>query len=294
MAKTTNPEPAQTHAPRLDEIVRLRDGRRLAYAEYGESTGNPIFYFHGTPGSRLEGGFLGDAATRHLVRLIAVDRPGFGRSDFKRGRKLLDWVDDVAELADALGIQRFGVAGLSGGGPHVEACARRVPERITSAAVISGAGPHEARLASAGRIRRAFIRAEAFFAPATAPLFGWYMALSIRIMPAWLTPRFIDAKILRRPEVRAPFKRSAAEGMRQGGRAVGHELCLFARPWGFALSDITLRIDLWHGDADTIVPIGVGRWVAKTIPQCRARWVPRGGHLLIVDHADEIMAAVAG
>lgn len=278
---------------RIDQVVTLRDGRRLAYAEYGDATGRPAFYFHGTPGSRFEAGFLAEAAARHHVRLIAVDRPGFGRSDFKRGRTLLDWPADVAELADLLGIERFAVVGLSGGAPHVEACALRMPERVTGTAVVSGAGPPEARRSGVGRVRRALLRIESALAPVTARMLGWYMAVTIKITPAAMMPRIVDARVMRRKDARAACKRAAAEGLRQGGRGVGYELCLFARPWGFALGDISTPIHLWHGDADKIVPIGVGRWVAKAIPDCRATWVAGGGHLLMVDHADEIVRAVA-
>src|SRR5437016_366230 len=83
--------------------IMLRDGRRLAYGEYGESSGVAVFYFHGTPGSRIEGTIADQAAKRLGVRLIAIDRPGIGFSAFKPRRRLRDWPADVAELADALG-----------------------------------------------------------------------------------------------------------------------------------------------------------------------------------------------
>ena len=85
--------------------LRLGDGRRLAYCEYGVRDGKPIFYFHGWPGSRLEAQLAAPTARSYNARLIAVDRPGFGRSDFKRKRTLLDWPRDVAALADSLGLQ---------------------------------------------------------------------------------------------------------------------------------------------------------------------------------------------
>lgn len=102
--------------PIRDEQMRLRDGRILAYAEWGDMHGHPVFFFHGSPLSRLW--CPDESATRAAaVRLVAVDRPGFGGSDLQPGRRLEDWPSDVTELADALGFDRFAVAGYSAGGP---------------------------------------------------------------------------------------------------------------------------------------------------------------------------------
>jgi pimeloyl-ACP methyl ester carboxylesterase len=96
----------------------LRDGRRLGYAQYGQPDGEPIVYFHGHPGSRLEARLAHEPAAAPGLRVIALDRPGYGLSDFLPGRAITDWPADVTAAADALGIGRFSVAGASGGGPR--------------------------------------------------------------------------------------------------------------------------------------------------------------------------------
>ena len=123
---------------RNNQHIKLKDGRALGYAEYGAPEGKPIFYFHGFPGSRLDW-MLSDSdnsANELNARIIAVDRPGMGLSDFKRDRKILDWPDDVVELADILQIERFSVLGISGGGPYTFACAFKIPERLTRTAIV--------------------------------------------------------------------------------------------------------------------------------------------------------------
>ncbi len=107
--------------------IQLPDGRKLSYAEYGDSQGVPVFFFHGFPGSRFDGEYSGQAAAEMGIRLIAPDRPGMGHSDFQPNRRLLDWPADVGRLADTLGLDKFGVLGYSGGGPHALACAVRIP-----------------------------------------------------------------------------------------------------------------------------------------------------------------------
>ena len=130
--------------PRVDSSVHLPDGRCLAYAEYADADGAPVILFHGLPGSRLSWGMLPGSPFPPGLRIIAPDRPGYGGSEPKPGRTLLEWADDVRALADALELERFAVVGVSGGGPGALACAFRMPERLTSVGVVSGAAPTNA------------------------------------------------------------------------------------------------------------------------------------------------------
>src|SRR5512136_816792 len=130
-----------SQSTRSGKTIRLRDGRRLGYVEFGDPAGKPIFHFHGYPGSRLEGRIIHAAAVKCGARFIAVDRPGMGLSDFKPKRTILDWPDDVVELADFLQIDQFAVEGASGGGPYSLACARKIPDRLTHVGVLSGVDP---------------------------------------------------------------------------------------------------------------------------------------------------------
>lgn len=274
--------------------VTLRDGRRLAYAEYGARLGTPAFYFHGTPGGLLEGRFLDQEARRQNVRLIAVDRPGYGDSDFKRDRQLTDWPADVADLADALGIARFAVVGLSGGGPHAQACAAALPDRVTTAVIVSGAGSREAIFEGAGRLRRAFTRVML----AMTPFLAWFAAMWAAFwaprLRQWMMPRSIDRAVMKRRDVREALAEETRSALRPGGRAMAQDLVLFARPWGFTPADAgAVRVRLWHGDADKVVPVSVGRYFAREIPGCQATFIPGGGHMMIVDHASEILSDIA-
>lgn len=123
--------------------IKLPDGRSLAFSAYGDPGGNPILFFHGWPGARLQGRLTDQPAKRLGLRVIAPDRPGFGHSDFQRNRQILYWPDDVGHLADSLGIDKFSVIGLSGGAPYAFACAYKHPNRINSVGVVSGVGPSD-------------------------------------------------------------------------------------------------------------------------------------------------------
>jgi pimeloyl-ACP methyl ester carboxylesterase len=282
-----------------DNVLRLKDGRLLGYAEYGDPAGKPLLFFHGMPGSRLSAQ-IGDAAAKKLgVRTVAPDRPGYGLSDFKPGRTFLDWPDDVVELADALDIERFPVGGVSGGGPYAAACAFKIPERLTAAGIISGVGPFDVPDATQGMSRQnRLLFGVARRLPWVTNVPMWLMALGARrfadrfmsIMTRSLPEP--DRAVLSRPDIRAAFVQDATEAFRSGGRGAAWEAVMYARPWGFRLEEIAMEVHLWQGELDVNVPPPMGRYQAGAIPNCKAAFYPEEAHLLLIDHMEEILGAL--
>ncbi len=285
---------------RAASVLTLKDGRRLGYAEYGDPLGKPLLFFHGMPGSRVEGK-LGDAAARKLgIRLIAPDRPGYGLSDFKPKRTFLDWPEDVTELADELGIDRFAVAGISGGGPYAAVCALKLAERVPAAGIISGIGPFTERDATVGMSRqnRTMLglarRALWLVRP---PL--WLMGQLGRRVPDWAISQMAraipeaDRALLSRPEIRFVFREDLTEAFRQGTRGAAWEALMYTRPWGFSLEEIVMKVHLWQGEADVNVPPSMARYQARAIPNCAATFYPGEGHLCSLDRMEEILASLA-
>ncbi len=284
-----------------EHIVRLRDGRRLCYAEYGDPAETPVMFFHGFPGSRLSGALADDAGRGLAVRIIATDRPGAGRSDPQPKRTFLDWTSDVAELADALAIDRFAVAGISGGGPYVAACAYALPERVTAGAIISGVGPFEAPGATDGMSRQ---NRTLFWLSRRAP---WLVAPPMLLLseltkraPDWTMTQLkkalpeADRRVLERPEIEEMFREDSAEATRQGVRPAVQESVMYARPWGFPLEGIRVPMYVWQGGMDKNVAPSMGRYQASVIPGCRLTFYEDEGHLLGVPHIDEILTAITG
>jgi pimeloyl-ACP methyl ester carboxylesterase len=118
------------------------DGRTLAYATWGDPNGFPILSLHGTPGCRFNRWPNEEIYARLGVHFVTHDRAGYGRSDRHHGRSVADEAADVAALADELGLDRFGVTGGSGGGPHVLACAALLPDRVVRAVCTVGVAPY--------------------------------------------------------------------------------------------------------------------------------------------------------
>jgi pimeloyl-ACP methyl ester carboxylesterase len=282
-----------------DRTLRLRDGRRLGYAEYGAPDGEPVLYFHGHPGSRLEARLAQPAAAAAGVRVIAVDRPGYGLSDFQHGRAITDWPGDVAEAADLLGIDRFSVAGASGGGPYALACAWRLPDRVIRAAVLSGVGPFRVR----GITRGMRWQNKVGFGlgarwPALARTISRSMQRGVTSRPEQTIEALaramseVDAAIVRRPEVRELLIADLTEAFRHGSDGAAWDIVLLGRPWGFPLREIGTEVHLWQGEADTLVPPAMGRYLASQLPNCHARMLSGEGHLLIIDRMPDLVDAL--
>jgi pimeloyl-ACP methyl ester carboxylesterase len=283
-----------------DKTVSLDDGRLLGYAVYGDPEGRPVFYFHGFPGSRLEARLADGVAARLGIRLIALDRPGFGLSDFMPRRTIFDWPGYVVTIADVLGIKRFAAVGVSGGGPYAAACAVRIPDRLTAVAIISGLGPLDISGGAGPMVRtNNVILFLGRRLPWLARMSLRRIAYQVRRNPEEMLGRMTaalpdpDKAVLARPDVKATLKDNVAEAFRGGSRGAACELLLYTRPWGFRLNDITTRVDLWHGEQDLSVPANMGRYQACTIPNCRAIFYPGEGHFsLAINYMEEILSSL--
>ena len=284
-----------------ERTLTLSDGRRLGCAEYGDPAGRPLIYQHGIPGSRLDVAVGAAEAASLGVRLIALDRPGVGLSDFRPGYRLVDWPADVLEAADQLGLERFAVLGHSAGVPFTLACAAVNPERLTCCGLVSGAAPADRPEVRAGM--SAGNRLSYFLGSRLSWLSHLQFSLMGRVMrgnPAGAMrqmqrlARGADRAFLQsHPEFVADIAASSGESFRQGSRGVEWQFGLTTRPWGFRLEDIAVPVYLWHGEADSNAPPAMGRYLAQAIPNCEAHFLPGEGHLSALgNHLGEILGTL--
>ncbi len=285
---------------KTDNQLRLSDGHTVGYAECGDPQGRPVLYFHGLPSSRFEINrpAIDEAATRLHAHLIAPDRPGIGLSDFKP-YTIASWPDMVTELADKLGLDRFAVMGLSSGGKYVAACASKIPQRLTVAGMVSSTCPFDlpgAKEALSKQDNQIYGMADKV--PWFFRLMLWKIARDARKNPASIFSLFTDVSepdkvALARPDVKLVFEQMVVESFRQGTRGAALDWMLEARPWGFSLQEIRMPVYVWHGEADKILSVEHGHILTKAIPNARSQFFPNEGHTLIVNHFEELLAAVA-
>lgn len=288
--------------PRVEGTVKVgRRIRRLGFAEFGPADGRPLVWLHGTPGARRQ---IPESARvlaeERGVRIVGIDRPGVGSSTPYRYGSLLDFTTDLTKVTDHLGIDRFGVVGLSGGGPYALASCYALPHRVTVAGVLGGVAPARGDdappggfvglIAPLGPLATIFrgplsLGLTAFVwavRPVASPAFGLYA----RISPEG------DQRVFARPEIKAMFLDDILNGSRRGMAAPILDFLLFSRPWGFSVRDITVPVRWWHGDADNFVPLAHGQHMVSLIPDAELYVRPGESHLGGFEAAEEVLTTL--
>lgn len=262
------------------------DGREVAWCELGDPHGRPVLAAHGSPGSRFQLLPLHDAARAAGVRIIAPDRPGFGRTSPEPPRGFDTGGADAVALLDALGLDRVTALGFSGGAGYSLALALARPERIERVVLACGMIPGVPRAALRGRIPIvSTLYAVAGLAPRVATMMlegrGPFRSTRSANLGAWPEA---DRAVMTYPDVQRLIAPDAKEGMRQGARAAVDDLRGYRR--GIPLEAVRQQVRLLHGTADGNVPIGVARWARSRLPHATLREVDGQGHYFAVTHPE--------
>jgi pimeloyl-ACP methyl ester carboxylesterase len=288
-----------------DERFELNDGRFVWYLDEGPDDGTPVVFCHGSPSSRL-------AAVDHIARaverggrIIALDRPGLGRSDPEPGRSLAGWAGDVAELFNALRVARFRVLAVSGGGPYALALAWALPDRVERVALLSSPGSFDIPGAMDGMARAH--RMTWRLARWSPRALNWLLArqaTALRDDPERFEQAIVDSmhgadrealEALGAEERRRFITAPLAEALARGTRGAVEDLRALRAPWGFGVQSIEVPVHLWHGEDDDATPRQMGGWLAAMIPGAQARILPGEGHTsTILRYADEAFDVLLG
>ncbi len=285
-----------TASPQVDAAIRLRDGRQLAYSEWGDLAGTPVVLVLGTPASRLlcpdE-----DATVAAAVRLVTLDRPGYGLSDPRRGAMLLNWVDDFIELSDRLDLPPCPVIGWSGGGPYAMAVGFAAPDRVMAIGLAASLVPVEnnpdliAMMSAGSRSAAevlwrdhsagvaAFERHRAWFSSD-----GWQMTFG----QSWGDA---DDGVLADSATLTAMKAMTREAARQGSTGFVADSIAIYSPWGFSPAEIRQPVLVWGGELDPEVFRAETEYLAGTIPHATLVMYPEG-HLFPLVHWGEMLATL--
>ncbi|KAL0941367.1 alpha/beta hydrolase [Colletotrichum truncatum] len=260
----------------------LSDGRKLGVAYYGARSGSAVFYLHGYPGCRLSGGVFFDAPGKKLgARIIAVDRPGIGNSSPQPGRALLDFPNDIRELAEHLNLQSYGIIGVSGGGPYALACAYSLPEEnLKSVSVIGGVAPIDVGMKGMNWgnwltfigllyfpiiIRWLQIRVVTILnSMPNEKLVELVLSGLAKKSSRWISP---DLETLKDPEFLTMVLDLYREHYKQGVDGYMEDGRVLTSNWGFRLETIhpSIPVQLWYSKKDTNVPFRMGEAIASRL-----------------------------
>ncbi|MBX7211920.1 MAG: alpha/beta hydrolase [Verrucomicrobiaceae bacterium] len=283
-------------------FITLSNGRKIAYAEYGDPAGSPAFYFHGWPSSGIQGSLMDEAGRELGLRIISPDRPGLGQSDFHPGRRLLDWPPLLGEMAAQLGIGSFHVFGVSGGGPYVLAAAHVMAERLLTASIVSGAPPLRLfgtqdlfwvyRAALVLRRHLNFMLDPLFRAGARISN-GRPDAIPMRWLLAMLGPE--DRRVMSNGRNLHVVSEGFRQSIRQSVKHAQADADIYLEDWGFDLRSIRHPIHLWHGREDQNIPISYAEKLAALLPHATTHWTDRDGHYsLAISRGRDVAATALG
>ena len=278
-----------------DGRFAVRDGRTVAWREYGPTEGQPVLWFQGTPGSRFSRHADEGVYDRLDVRLIVFDRPGYGESTRLPGRGISVVADDGADLLDHLGLDSVPAGGGSGGGPHVLAFATRYPDRVRAASVVVGAAPLlETDLDGLIGLNRD----------------GWYAAheswealhtLLKPVREAFLADPLAnfratmeaappsDQAVMNDPAWQRVLVESVTEALRPGAEGWADEGLAITLPWDFDPASVDCSLTWWHGEHDANAPIAAVRRLLGGMEDVELRVWDSGGHLEPYHRYEEIL-----
>jgi pimeloyl-ACP methyl ester carboxylesterase len=277
----------------IDRTLETSEGRVLAIQEGGDPAGVPVLVHNGTPNSRLLYGPHVADAERRGIRLISYDRPGYGGSTPAPGRTVADCAGDVRAICAALGIDRLATWGVSGGGPHVLACAALLPDLVVAAASLASLAPHGADgldyYQGMGQLNvddiqlyfRDKVAARAKTDADRVEMLAASPEEMAEIIKSLLSGP--DAAVLT-GELADYLERSTQSGLAPGAEGWWEDGCAHLEAWGFDLADITIPVLLLHGRQDQFVPYGHGVWLAAHIPGVETRLTADDGHLTLTEH----------
>ena len=288
-------------AARHEGTIRVRQGRQLGVAEFGPPDGRAVVWFHGTPGARRqipeEARLIAGAEG---IRIIGIDRPGVGLSTPHLYDAVVDFAADVEIVVDRLGIDRFSVIGLSGGGPYALASAWAAPDRIPSVGILGGVAPTQGPDAMQGGLVSVATRFAKVLPLVREPL-GLLLTTFIRLTKPLGKPMLYayaatspagDRAVLERPEFQTMFLDDLSTNGGRSMRAPLYDAILFTREWGFSPRDVQQPVWWWHGDADHIIPFAHGRHMVELIPGAQLRVRHGESHLGGLGAAHEVLQTV--
>lgn len=273
------------------KVHTLRDGRRICCSIYGDSWGIPVFAFHGSPNSRL----IWAGMNVPNVVLIAVDRPGYGGTDFIEGKSLMEqFAVDVGELADYLGINNFFILGGSGGGPYALALAAKLPERIIRAGIFAGMGPYNRETREGMKM---FVRLTFALAGRFSPIF-YTVAKMARLLALYFPKIYvwialnefgpIDRKIFKKLDLSRSLVKVRKEAFKSGVKGIIYDASI-PYNWTVSIDKIKTEVYIWHGEEDRTIPVSMGRYLKAHIQKANAMYIENAGHLWIFENYLEII-----
>lgn len=280
---------------KINQFIILKDQRKLGFAEYGSKEAYPIIYCHGSQSSRLEMHYDLSFVVKNHLRIITIDRPGHGISDFNPTGSILSFARDVKQLTEHLKIDRFSVAGMSAGSPFALGISYLFPNNIYKTSIISGFAPFNSE-------SKKHLSKDVKLMLNLAKSFPFLLKILLKIQVKQLAKKpkkalhgFLkimsdpDQEILKNDLVMDIIEKMFKEAFRNGSKGVAYEISnLLVKEWNFKLDEIQVPVTFYQGGKDNNVPSDWAEIMKNKIEKANLIKYPKEGHLIIFQHAEEI------
>lgn len=280
---------------KTNQQITLKDNRNLGFAEFGTEEGHPVVYCHGSQSSRLEMHYDVSFATKNELRIITIDRPGHGLSDFNLTGSILGFANDVMQLMEHLGITKFSVVGMSAGSPFALALAYSFPNNVSNCSIISGFAPFT-------KESKQYLSKEVKTMLGLAKSMPFLLKVMLKIQRKQLAKNpkkalagFLkimsspDQEVLKNESVMSVIESMFTEAFRNGSEGVAYEISkLLVRDWKFNLSEIKVPVTFWQGKEDNNVPYQWAELMSKEVSNSELKLIDNEGHLIIFNHVQAI------
>lgn len=284
-----------------DDVLTTSEGRRIGWLERGPADGAPVLYVHGWPGSRLEQFVIPSLVLQRFgVRLISVDRPGYGTTDPLEGTRS-ERMRDVLHIADALGIDRFPVIGVSCGGANVLTLAAIAPERVSRVLTVSGQMPYDDddALATLAPDQRAELplfrrgRTPELEQACAAERSSWHGDPVAWLGGALDTFSEGERALVAEPWFREVLAADVTEGLRPGYEGILEDSLLCVEPFDVDVSSIRCPVVAVHGTADDWEPLPNLRRILRAIDDTSLLLLDGANHFGPLRYPDLLISLVA-
>ena len=272
----------------LERRVMLSNGRQIAVRDTGPANGRPVLYLHGFMGSRLECVPADPLAKEFGLRLVSLDRPGFGQSSNAPPGAAIDAADAAAVCAN-LGLRNPIVVGVSGGSA---AAMLMAANPSVGAPVIILACPlcpldDPAIRSQFSAVSRWVLALTTLNPGPTGFLLNGPLRQLAKRYPQTLLnlicKRFsrADQEALSHSAWHEALSRSLAESFASGGEGALRDLLGYNQRWDDRLWQVETPVLVWHGREDTVVPIRGARALARRLSNGQLHEYESEGHFSV-------------
>ncbi len=279
----------------LTHFFKVSSKRKLAYLRLGKEGGIPVYYFHGTPSSRLEAVVFSQHAEKYGYEIFAIERPGCGESDYINNYTNFNFVDDILKFSTEMNHEQFGLISFSGGSTYLNTCLYKIPEKIIFAYDLGGWGPvgeNEELLKYLAPLDRFFIKKTS---KSIFKFFFSFLGYSSKLLSDKLFIQSLKSSISKddweflQDKDSAKFFRSIVrESFKNGIKGPADDAIRCYRYWGFNVKDINYPVNIWHGKDDKFADINLAIYKHERNNKSLFKKFKDRGHLHLLTISEDL------